>query len=79
MTVFLWHLALSVAVAAGAYAALQGAPASLPVSPLLASIAFGDAAGALAWLCRWAVLRAARARAQRQIRRSWWTPEQMAR
>jgi hypothetical protein len=79
MAVFFWHLALSIAVALGAYAGLISAPVPLPVSPLLIAIVAGYAGGTTAFLVRRLVQRVGRSRTERRVRDSWWTPEQMAR
>jgi len=79
MAAFFWHYAISVAVALGVYAALHGGVIAPDWSPLLVALLAGYAAAAVAYLVRWMVLRAGRWRAQRRLRRSWWTPEQMAR
>jgi hypothetical protein len=79
MTAFLWYLALSVSVSLGTYAGLLSAASGpAPVSFAWAGIAAGYGTGAVVWLtCRLA-RRVRRARVERGVKQSWWTPAQLA-
>jgi hypothetical protein len=80
MTAFLWYLALSASVSIGTLAGLLSVapgPAPVPFAWEVATAA-GYAAGAVVWLACRLAHRLRRARVERGIKQSWWTPAQLA-